>query len=102
MSPGGGENAVEIERVGVVGCGLMGSGIAEVCARAGLDVVVVERDADALDAGRARVDGSLTRAVRAIEVSECAPETTRTLLRFEAAFVALAERKLVGEAVAEY
>jgi 3-hydroxybutyryl-CoA dehydrogenase len=31
-----------IQRVGVVGCGLMGSGIAEVCARAGLDVVVGE------------------------------------------------------------
>ena len=34
-----------IERVGVVGCGLMGSGIAEVCARAGLDTVVREVDA---------------------------------------------------------
>ncbi len=33
-----------IDRVGVVGCGLMGSGIAEVTARAGLDVVVCERD----------------------------------------------------------
>ena len=31
---------MKIERVGVVGCGLMGSGIAEVCARADLDVVV--------------------------------------------------------------
>ncbi len=42
----------EIARVGVVGCGLMGSGIAEVSARAGLDVVVVEADDEAAAAGR--------------------------------------------------
>jgi ring-1,2-phenylacetyl-CoA epoxidase subunit PaaE len=44
-----------IERVGVVGCGLMGAGIAEVCARAGLPVTVVERDAQAARA--ALIDG---------------------------------------------
>ena len=42
----------------------MGSGIAEVCARAGLDVVVREVDADALAAGRGRIEHSLSRAVR--------------------------------------
>ena len=41
----------EITRVGVAGCGLMGSGIAEVCARAGLDVVVREVDDAAATAG---------------------------------------------------
>ena len=45
-----------IERVGVIGCGLMGSGIAEVCARAGLDVVVKEYDADAAERGLQRLD----------------------------------------------
>jgi len=59
-----------IERVGVVGCGLMGSGIAEVCARAGRDVSVVEVDAEALDAGRRRVEASLARAVKAAKLSE--------------------------------
>ena len=44
----------EIERIGVVGCGLMGSGIAEVCARAGLDVVVREIDSAACERGRDR------------------------------------------------
>ena len=44
-----------IERVGVVGCGLMGSGIAEVCARAGLDVLVREVDEAAAEAGRGRL-----------------------------------------------
>src|SRR2546422_11389227 len=45
-----------IERVGVVGCGLMGSRIAEVCARAGLDAVVREVNQGALDAGRKRIE----------------------------------------------
>ena len=45
-----------IERVGVVGCGLMGSGIAEVSARARLDVVVREVDAAAVEAGQRRHD----------------------------------------------
>ena len=53
-----------VERVGVVGCGLMGSGIAEVCARAGLDVIVREVDAGAVEAGQRRVLTSLDRGVR--------------------------------------
>src|SRR5689334_7787735 len=50
-----------MEKVGVVGCGLMGAGIAEVCGRAGLDVVVVESSAAAVDAGWARLEKSLKR-----------------------------------------
>ena len=60
----------QIERVGVVGCGLMGSGIAEVCARAGLDVLVREVNQGALDAGRKRIEGSLNRAVRSGKLPE--------------------------------
>jgi 3-hydroxybutyryl-CoA dehydrogenase len=48
--------------MGVVGCGLMGSGIAEVSARAGLDVVVVESSQDRVDAGQLRLEKSLQRA----------------------------------------
>jgi 3-hydroxybutyryl-CoA dehydrogenase len=55
----------DITRVGVIGGGLMGSGIAEVCARAGLDVVVREIDDGAAAAGRARITGSLDRGVKA-------------------------------------
>jgi 3-hydroxybutyryl-CoA dehydrogenase len=52
-----------IERVGVIGGGLMGSGIAEVCARAGSDVVVHEIDAGAAEAALSRIETSLGKAV---------------------------------------
>lgn len=52
-----------IERVGVIGGGLMGSGIAEVCARAGSQVVVHEIDAETADTALARIEKSLDRAV---------------------------------------
>jgi 3-hydroxybutyryl-CoA dehydrogenase len=51
-------------RIGVVGGGLMGSGIAEVCARAGVDVTVVEADEERSERSRAAVEKSLDRAVR--------------------------------------
>ena len=51
-----------MEKVGVVGCGLMGAGIAEVCARAGLDVLVVESSEEAAKAGHDRLSTSLARA----------------------------------------
>jgi 3-hydroxybutyryl-CoA dehydrogenase len=54
---------MEITRVGVVGCGLMGSGIAEVCARAGYGVIVSEVNEALLQKGLGRVQKSLTRAV---------------------------------------
>ena len=60
----------DISRVGVVGGGLMGSGIAEVCARAGLDVVVREVDAGAAEAGQQRLTTSLDRGVRSGKLTE--------------------------------
>ena len=59
-----------IERVGVVGCGLMGSGIAEVCARAGLDVMVREVNEEVAEAGRARLVKSLDRGLSAGKMTE--------------------------------
>jgi 3-hydroxybutyryl-CoA dehydrogenase len=54
---------MEIKEIGVVGCGLMGSGIAEVCARTGYGVVVSEVSEDLLQKGLARIQKSLDRAV---------------------------------------
>lgn len=54
---------MEIKKVGVVGCGLMGSGIVEVCARAGYEVVVSEINDEFLQKGMDRINKSLSRAV---------------------------------------
>ncbi|MGC1418844.1 MAG: 3-hydroxybutyryl-CoA dehydrogenase [Acidimicrobiales bacterium] len=90
-----------MERVGVVGCGLMGSGIAEIASRAGADVIVVERDEEALSVGQARIERSLTRAVSAGKMHEDEANTIRGNLTFTVDFAPLADRDLVIEAVAE-
>ena len=50
------ESSMEVERVGIVGCGLMGRGIAEICSRAGIPVTVREINQEVLDAGLGAVD----------------------------------------------
>jgi 3-hydroxybutyryl-CoA dehydrogenase len=61
---------VEIKKIGVVGCGLMGSGIAEVCARNGYDVIVREVNDDFLQQGVSRVRKSLSKAVERGKVTQ--------------------------------
>ncbi len=90
-----------IERVGVVGCGLMGSGIAEVCARAGFDVMVHEVDAAAAERGRDRLVKSLDRAVSANKLSEQARHDAVSRLAFTTDLGDLGDRDLVVEAVIE-
>ena len=90
-----------MDKVGVVGCGLMGSGIAEVCARAGAEVIVVERDDEALKVGEARVERSLSRAVASGKVPEADAAAARDRLTFAGSFDALADREFVIEAVME-
>jgi 3-hydroxybutyryl-CoA dehydrogenase len=90
-----------IERVGVVGCGLMGSGIAEVCARAELDVIVREVTEGALDAGRKRIQGSLDKALRAGKLPEAERDVLLSRIRFTTDFADFADRQLVVEAVIE-
>ena len=90
-----------IERVGVVGCGLMGSGIAEVCARAGFDVMVHEVDAAAAERGRDRLVKSLDRAVSANKLSEQARHDAVSRLAFTTDMGDLGDRDLVVEAVIE-
>ena len=53
----------QVQRIGVLGCGLMGHGIAQVAAQAGYDVVVREVDEDALAKGMGRIEKQLARAV---------------------------------------
>ncbi len=89
------------ERVGVIGGGLMGSGIAEVCARAGLETVIVEANPAAVDAARSRVEGSLNRALRAQKIDQAAFERTLSFVTYTDDYNSMADRDLVVEAIIE-
>ncbi|HET6833781.1 MAG TPA: 3-hydroxybutyryl-CoA dehydrogenase [Acidimicrobiales bacterium] len=89
------------ERVGVVGCGLMGSGIAEMAARSGFDVVVHEVDEGRSDAGRRKIDNSLARGLRAGKLGEDDIAAAQARLRFVTDLGELADREVVVEAIIE-
>jgi len=90
-----------IERVGVIGAGQMGGGIAEVCARAGVDVTVFETTEALVTAGRNRIVKSLERGVSAGKITERERDGAVANLRFTTAMSDLADRQLVIEAVIE-
>jgi 3-hydroxybutyryl-CoA dehydrogenase len=91
----------DIGKVGVVGAGLMGSGIAEVCARAGLDVFVREDDDEALTAGFARIGSSLDRGLAAGKLTEDERSAALSRLSFTVSVDDLADCDLVIEAATE-
>jgi 3-hydroxybutyryl-CoA dehydrogenase len=91
----------DITRVGVIGCGLMGSGIAEICARAGLNVIVREIDQAAAASGRAYIEASLDRAVKAGKITAGDRGTALSRLTFATRLDDLADRDLVIEAAVE-
>jgi 3-hydroxybutyryl-CoA dehydrogenase len=88
-----------VKNVGVVGIGLMGAGIAEVCARAELDVIVVESSDTAADRGLARIESSLKRAESRGKLSNAAEVLSR--VRMATNLDELADRHLVVEAIVE-
>lgn len=92
---------MSIQRVGVVGAGQMGSGIAEVSAKAGADVVVYEPTEELLAGGRKRLTGSLERAASRGKLSESDRDAALTRLTFTTDLADLADRQLVIEAVVE-
>ena len=94
-------DASEVRHVGVVGAGLMGSGIVEVCARAGLRVTFIEGSDELVAAGRGRVERSLGKAVERGKLDAAAAEDA--LGRVDAAtdLDALADADLVIEAATE-
>ncbi|MFD5124117.1 3-hydroxybutyryl-CoA dehydrogenase [Streptomyces sp. NPDC058385] len=91
----------DIRKVGVVGCGLMGSGIAEVCARSGLHTLVYEVDKAALDTGRERLEQSLARAVERGKLTAEDLERVGASLEFTTDLEDFADRDLVIEAAPE-
>jgi 3-hydroxybutyryl-CoA dehydrogenase len=79
----------------------MGSGIAEVAARSGFDVLVAEADDATLEMGRTRIQTSLARAVRAGKIDDDGVEKTMSVITFTTDLAAMADRQLVVEAVPE-
>jgi 3-hydroxybutyryl-CoA dehydrogenase len=92
---------VAIQKVGVVGCGLMGSGIAEAAARAGFGVLVREVDEPTLAKGRKRVEGSLAKAVEKGKISAADRDAALARIGFTTDLAKLADRDLVIEAIVE-
>ena len=90
-----------IQRVGVVGFGQMGSGIAQICAQAGFDTIVREVDQSLLDKGFQRVDVSLARLVKGGRTTEEDAKAARGRLRGTTSLADFKDRDLVIEAIVE-
>ena len=90
-----------LQRVGVVGFGLMGHGIAQVAAQAGYQVIVRETEQRFIDAGFKRVDASLDRMVKGGRVAEAEAKTARGRIETTTEVKALRDCQLVIEAITE-
>jgi 3-hydroxybutyryl-CoA dehydrogenase len=92
---------MKIRKVGVLGCGLMGAGIAEVAARAGFDTVVREVSEEVVEKGLARIRASLDKAVERGKLEAAERDKARARLRGVVDLGELAECDLVVEAIVE-
>ena len=92
---------MNIGKVGVVGCGTMGSGICEIVARSGVDVAFVEVDHDRVEAGLDRIRGSLQRAVDRGKLTESERDEVVGRIKGDTSYEVLSDADLVVEAVPE-
>jgi 3-hydroxybutyryl-CoA dehydrogenase len=90
-----------ISKVGVLGCGLMGHGISQICAQAGWDVVVVEIDQAPLDKGMGKIEKQLARAVEKGKMEQSEADAMRGRITPTLDYGDLAESDLVIEAITE-
>lgn len=95
------ESGPQISRVGVIGAGAMGAGIAEVAARARADVVVYEATRDLVATGRTRILASLDRGVSTGKLTERERQEAAARLRFTCDLGDFADREIVCEAIVE-
>ena len=92
---------MEIKKVGVVGCGLMGSGIAQVCAQSGYPTVVSEVSDELLKKGLSSIDDSLTRSVQKEKIAQQDREAILALIKGTTDTGDFGDCDLVIEAVVE-
>jgi len=95
MKPG------DVRTVGVIGCGIMGSGIVEVCARAGTDVVFVEANDQLVARGRQAIERSTAKGVERGKLEESARQEALGRITGTTNYQDLADADLVIEAVVE-
>ena len=93
--------AEDVKRVGVIGCGVMGAGIVEVSARAGLDVVYLEATPDLVERGRQRLETSLGRAVERGAIAEDQRRAALERVRGTTSIDDLSDAELILEAATE-
>ena len=91
----------DVKAVGVVGCGIMGSGIVEVLSRAGAQVVYLEANAELVAAGRARIESSMAKAAARGRLSEEERDAALARVRGTTDVAELADVDLVIEAATE-
>lgn len=94
-------DAMEIEKVGVIGCGFMGAGIVQVCAKSGYDVVVVEVNDKMLGQGMAVVEYYLGRDAEKGRMSQQERDLAWARIRGSTVLEDLSDRDLVIEAIPE-
>jgi 3-hydroxybutyryl-CoA dehydrogenase len=92
---------LEISKVGVVGCGLMGHGIAQICAQSGWDVVVREVSQEKLDAGIGKIEKQLGRAVGKGKLEQADADAIRERIDGTLDYADLADCDLIVEAITE-
>ena len=91
----------DIKRVGVLGCGLMGSGIAQVAASVGYDTIVRDVSRDVLDRGRTGIEKSLAKFVEKGKLSAADRDATLERLTFTTTVADLKPVDIVIEAITE-
>ena len=92
---------MEISKVGVVGCGLMGHGIAQICSQAGWEVVVREVSQEKLDGGIGKIEKQLARAVEKGRAEQSDADAVRGRITPTLEYSDLADCDLVIEAITE-
>ena len=92
---------MEIKKVGICGFGQMGSGITEIAAKAGFEVVAREVNSDLVDKGLARVNKSLSRAVKKGKLDEAGMKTILDRIKGTTSLDDLADCDIICEAIIE-
>ena len=90
-----------MQKIGIIGAGQMGNGIAHVCAIAGLEVMMLDVNPDALKRALETIDKNLSRQVKNSQIAEAAKAAALGRIKTAADYAAFGDRDLVIEAATE-